>query len=209
MTSEPRTTANIWDRRYSEAEFAFGTEPNAFLAAQLSRLTPGQRAFVPGDGEGRNGVWLAGMGLDVVTVDASPVGVEKAKAMAAARGVRIDAQTADLGAWAWPEARFDVVAAIYLHFPPGERPAMHRRMLAALKPGGLLILECYSPRQLERRQAGSTGGPPPEMLVQPSDLASDFAGADIELLEEVETVLAEGVRHVGPSTVVRAIVRRV
>ncbi len=208
MNSEPRTTAKIWDHRYSEPVFAFGTEPNGFLASQQARLAPGQKALVPGDGEGRNGVWLAGLGLDVVTVDASQVGVEKARKLATERGVRIDARAADLNVWPWPQAQFDVVAAIYIHFPPAERPAMHRRMLAALKPGGIVILECYSPRQLERRKEGSTGGPPPEMLVVPTDLASDFAEAEVELLQEVETVLAEGVRHVGPSTVVRLIARR-
>lgn len=208
MTGPERTTATIWDDRYRDPDYAFGTAPNAFLASQRHRVVAGQRALVPGDGEGRNGVWLAEQGLDVITVDASRVGVAKATALATARGVQLDARCADLTDWDWPVATCDLVAAIFLHFMPAERPAMHRRMLGAMRPGGLLILECYSVRQLDRRKAGTTGGPPPEMMVTTADLAADFAGAEVESLEEVETVLHEGARHVGPSTVVRLLARR-
>lgn len=208
MPTQPRTTATIWDERYRDPAFAFGTEPNAFLASQRARFHPGQRALVPGDGEGRNGVWLASLGLDVVSVDASAVGCEKALRLAAERGVTIDAQCADLNHWNWPRDAFDAVVAIFIHFPPGERPSLHRRMYDALRPGGVLLLESYSPRQLARRKAGSIGGPPAEMLVTPSDLAQDFADAAIEVLEECVVVLSEGTRHVGPSDVVRMIARK-
>ncbi len=208
MSKPPRTTATIWDERYRQPVYAFGTAPNAFLASQRERFLPGQRALVPGDGEGRNGVWLATLGLDVVSVDASSIGCDKARLLAAERGVRIDAQCADLNHWSWPVAIFDVVAAIYIHFPPDERPALHRRMFGALRPGGIVLIESYTPRHLSRRDAGSVGGPPPEMLVTAADLAGDFAGAEMVMLEECEAVLNEGVRHVGPSDVVRMIARK-
>ncbi len=208
MPTPPRTTATIWDDRYRDPVFAFGTEPNAFLASQRDRFRPGQRALVPGDGEGRNGVWLAGLGLDVVTVDASAVGCEKALKLAADRGVLIDAQCADLNQWAWPVGAFDAVIAIYIHFPPAERPLLHRRMYEALRPGGFVLLESYSPRHLSRRKEGSIGGPPPDMLVTPQDLAGDFSNADMVLLEECEVDLSEGVRHIGRSDVVRMIARK-
>lgn len=208
MGGAQRTTATIWDARYREVPSAFGTEPNAFLASQRARFKPGQRALVPGDGEGRNGVWLATLGLDVVSVDASSVGCEKSRELAATRGVSIDAQCADLNTWAWPRESFDVVAAIYVHFPPAERATMHRRMFEALRPGGIILIESYRPCHLERRKSGSVGGPPPEMLVSAADLAVDFPDAETVLLEEVEVVLNEGVRHVGPSDVVRLIARR-
>ena len=122
---------------------------------------PGMRALVPGDGEGRNGVWLAEQGLEVVTVDLSAAGVEKAKRLAAKRGVRIDAIQADLATWAWPVGEFDVVAAIFLHLPPDIRRPVHRNMLRALRPGGLLVIEAYRPEQVQYRQThGSKGGPP-------------------------------------------------
>lgn len=208
MSEEKRTTASIWDKNYSEVGSAFGTEPNAFLASQRTRFAKDQRALLPGDGEGRNGVWLATLGLDVVSVDASAVGCEKARKLAAERGVSIDAQCADLNTWSWPKSAFDVVAAIFVHFPPAVRPRLHARMYEALKPGGMVLIESYTPKQLERRKIGTVGGPPPEMLVTAADLRSDFPEAEILLAEEVETVLAEGVRHRGISDVVRFIARR-
>ena len=202
------TQGAFWDQRYAEPGFAFGEAPNAFLAAQKPRFRQGMRALVPGDGEGRNGVWLAELGLNVTTVDASKIGVHKANLLSAERGVTIDAHCADLSVWKWPEAEFDVVAAIYLHFPKADRARMHGRMLAALKPGGILILEGYSPRQLLHRANGSVGGPPdPAMLFEPNDLRSDFAAAEIMVLVELEAILAEGKRHTGRSSVVRLIAK--
>ena len=205
MTS---TQGEFWDKRYEEPGFSFGEAPNAFLAAQRSLFRPGMRVLVPGDGEGRNGVWLAEMGLSVTTVDASRIGVHKANMLAAERGVTIDACQADLTTWVWPQAEFDFVVSIYLHFPKADRALMHARMLSALKPGGRLILEGYTPRQLAHRFAGSVGGPPDRaMLFEPDDLKADFAGATIERLEETEVFLDEGKRHRGRSSVVRLVAR--
>ena len=133
--------AEFWDERYRGESFSFGTEPNAFLASQAQYLKPGLRVLVPGDGEGRNGVWLAQQWADRGdTVDASPVGVAKAQALAAERGVTVNAEAADLLDWDWPCERYDLVAALYIHFFDGNRPRMHRAMLDALKTGGILIL---------------------------------------------------------------------
>lgn len=201
--------SEFWDERYAGEAFAFGEAPNAFLAGHAHRLAAGMRALVPGDGEGRNGVWLAQQGLAVTTLDLSPVGVEKAKRLAAARGVTIDARCADVATWDWPQGTFDLVASIFLHFTPAERTAYHRRLLDALKPGGLVLLEAYTPRQAQHRANGSVGGPlDAAMLMEPADLAADFGGARIISLDEVEVVLAEGHRHTGPSSVVRLIAER-
>jgi SAM-dependent methyltransferase len=200
--------AEFWDERYAEPGFAFGERPNAFLAAQHQLVTPSMRALVPGDGDGRNGVWLAERGAHVTTVDASPVGVHKARLLAAERGVTIDAHVADLDTWAWPKAEFDFIAAIYLHFPSAQRPRLHRRMVSALKPGGLLLLEGYTPRQLMYRTRGSRGGPSdPDMLFEPDDLAVDFGAAEVLHIEELVVDLAEGERHRGPSAIVRLVAR--
>ena len=211
-TSKTQATSpqgEFWDQRYSESGFAFGEAPNAWLAAQRSRFKVGQRALVPGDGEGRNGVWLAELGLNVTTVDASRIGVHKANLLAAERGVTIDAHVADLNLWDWPVDTFDVIAAIYLHFPSDLRAEMHFRMLQALKPGGVLILEGYSLRQLVFRAGGSVGGPSdPDMLFEPEDIAEDFDTAEIEYLDEDRVTLAEGKRHRGASSVVRLIAHR-
>ncbi len=199
----------LWDMRYSDAGFTFGEQPNAWLAAQRPQFKVGQRALVPGDGEGRNGVWLAELGLNVTTVDASRIGVHKANMLAAERGVTIDAHVADLTTWDWPTESYDVVAAIYLHWPDEIRTEMHARMIDALKPGGVLILEGYSLRQLVFRAAGSVGGPSDSgLLFDPDDIAIDFLALDVEHLEEERVILDEGKRHRGASSVVRMIARK-
>ncbi len=201
--------AAFWDERFSGDGFAFGTEPNAFLVSQAHYLKPGLRALVPGDGEGRNGVWLAQQGLIVDSVDVSPAGVAKAQKLAAERGVEVHAQIGDLTIWCWPENVYDIVASLYLHFFDGERPLMHQAMLNALKPGGILILEAFSLQQLEMKKHHHSGGPKtPDMLYSKEKLVSDFAGSSIIMLEEADTELNEGHRHKGRASVVRAIVRR-
>lgn len=202
-------TGPKWDRHYAEPGYIFGTMPNAFLAAEAHRFAPKGRVLVPGDGEGRNGVWLAGEGFDVTSVEASEVGVDKARALAAARGIRVDIQNANLDAWDWPAGTFDGVAAIFVHFEPHVRRNMHRRLLSALKPNGLLLLEAFTPKHVEKRKAGSRGGPPPEMLYTADMLREDFRDAAIELIREEEISLDEGTRHQGPAHVVRLAARRV
>jgi SAM-dependent methyltransferase len=201
--------AQFWDERYRGEGFAFGTAPNAFLVSQRDRFRPGMRALLPGDGEGRNGVWLASQGLEVDTVDVSPLGVAKAKRLAGERGVSINAELADLLNWTWPVSTYDIVAAFYVHFFDPDRPKMHQAMLEALKPGGLLILEAFGLRQLEFKKLYGSGGPgQPEMLYSKEKLAQDFKSGRVELLEEVIVELDEGQRHRGRAAVVRAIVRR-
>jgi SAM-dependent methyltransferase len=201
--------AAFWDERYKGEDFAFGTAPNAFLASQTHHLTPGLRALAPGDGEGRNGVWLAQQGLIVDTVDVSPLGVAKARGLAKDRGVSINASIADLLTWSWPRDAYDVLAALYIHFFDGDRPGMHRAMLDSLKPGGILILEAFRPEQLELQKEHRSGGPRTvDMLYSKAKLAGDFAGTSILQLEEATLELAEGQRHKGLAAVIRAVVRR-
>ena len=172
--------AAFWDERYKGENFAFGTTPNEFLVSQAHHFKPGLRVLVPGDGEGRNGVWLAEQGLSVDTVDVSPLGVAKAKRLAQDRGVEINAILADLLTWAWPRETYDIVAALYIHFFDSDRPTMHRAMLDALKPGEILILEAFRPEQLELQKLYRSGGPKTaDMLYSKAKLAADFAGTSI------------------------------
>src|SRR5215475_9579824 len=101
-----------WETRFSAPGYWFGTAPNAFLASQAHRLRPGQTALAIADGEGRNGVWLAERGLDVLSLDFSPRAGEKARALAAERGVRLRTEQADVTTWNWPVSEFDLIAAI-------------------------------------------------------------------------------------------------
>ncbi len=197
----------FWDQRYEGADYAYGEAPNAFLAS-LS-FTPGGRALVPGDGEGRNGVFLAERGFTVETLDLSAEGVAKARRLAAKRGVKLEARQADALTWDWPVAAYDLVALFYLHLPAPGRRLLHARTLAALKPGGRVVLEAFTPEHLKRQAEGVRGGPrDAALLYTAADLREDFAGAEIELLQELETDLSEGELHVGKSAVVRMIARR-
>ena len=210
MNETAAQRAATWDARYAPEPYAYGEAANGFLVAQSHRLKPGMRALVPGDGEGRNGVWLAEQGLGVDTLDLSARGVAKAGRLAAARGVGLNAMQADVLAWAWPREAYDVVALIYLHLAADERRFLHGRALAALRPGGLLILEAFRPEQLAAHAAGARGGPrEARLLYTVADLAADFAGHEIVELAEASAVLDEGALHVGASAVVRAIVRKV
>ena len=147
---------SFWDDRYSRDEYVFGEAPNAFLAAQSHLLPKSGKALAIADGEGRNGVWLAGQGLDVLSLDASPVGLEKAKKLAAKRRVKLSTKLLDISDYDWPAERFDVVAGIFFQFAgPELRDTIFAGMIETLKPGGLLILQGYGPRQLEYK----TGGP--------------------------------------------------
>jgi hypothetical protein len=198
-------TASMWDQRFGGDAYVYGTEANAFLARQAERLTPGGAVLVPGDGEGRNGVWLAGQGMRVLSVDASGVGLAKARRLAAQRGVAIATEVADLLAWSWPIGGFDAVVSLFLHFPPSDRALVHARMAGALRAGGLIILEAFRPLQL----AYASGGPKDPLLLFSADqLAGDFADLDILLLEEVLVDLDEGELHQGPGATVRMVARK-
>lgn len=195
----------FWEQRYSEHGWAYGTEPNEFLRAQTRFIRKGARVLVVGDGEGRNGVWLAQQGMAVLSVDYSHAGLKKARALAAAKGTRIETEHADLATWDWPKNRFDLIVSIYVHFTPGLRPRIHAAMLDALVPGGAILLEAFNPRQVDHR----SGGPrDPAMLYSAADLRSDFSAGQIEQLDELETNLEEGKYHRGTAAVVRAIVRK-
>jgi cyclopropane fatty-acyl-phospholipid synthase-like methyltransferase len=195
-----------WDRRFAGKDFYFGTAPNAFLTTQRSRLKPGQKALAVADGEGRNGVWLAEQGLDVLSLDFSAPAQAKAKRLAAERGVRLAAELADLATWQWGAARFDVVVAIFIQFAdPALRDSIFAGMKGCLKSGGLLLLQGYRPEQLNYR----TGGPPfVENLYTTELLRTSFADLDILHLAEHDEALAEGEHHVGMSALIDLVARK-
>ncbi|OOG24822.1 SAM-dependent methyltransferase [Thioalkalivibrio denitrificans] len=196
---------DFWNERYQGPGFAYGDRPNAFLVAHSRLYRPGQRVLAVADGEGRNGVWLAERGLQVLSVDVSEVGLSKARALAADRGVSLETACADLAEWDWPQGAFDHVVSIFAHFPPDVRQQIHRAMLNALKPGGLLLLEAFSPEQMDY----DSGGPrDPMMLYSAVMLREDFVDGDIEEIGETLTRLDEGSWHQGTAAVTRALVRR-
>jgi len=196
---------SVWDERYSGDGYFYGTEPNAFLISQQELLKPGLRCLAVADGEGRNGVWLAEQGLDVLSLDASPVAQEKAKRLAQTRGVAMRFEQADLLGWRSDE-RFDVVAAIFIQFVgPELRPVQFENLKRHLKPGGLLLLHGYTPRQLEYK----TGGPSQaENLYSEAMLRELCADMDILHLCEHDSIIREGAGHSGMSALIDVVAKR-
>jgi cyclopropane fatty-acyl-phospholipid synthase-like methyltransferase len=194
-----------WNTRYAQADYLFGMEPNAFLASQAPRiqamgLKPGRKALSIADGEGRNGVFLARQGLSVLSVDFSPVALEKAKSLAARAGVELATECADLATWDWGSGRFDVVAGIFFQFAGADlRDSIFRRIGECLKPGGMLILQGYRPEQLKY----GTGGPKEiDHLYTAQLLRRAFAGFELLHLEEHDSEIHEGGGHHGMSALV-------
>jgi 2-polyprenyl-3-methyl-5-hydroxy-6-metoxy-1,4-benzoquinol methylase len=186
---------NFWDQNFSIDGYKYGTAPNAFLVEQQQRFQPGSAVLVPGDGEGRNGVWLAQQGHRVTAMDGSAVGLHKAQALATERGVAVQTVLGDLADWTPEPCSFDAVVLVFVHLPPAVRVGAHRRLAAALRPGGWLLLEGFHPQQLQHR----SGGPKdPAMLFTPELLRDDFARLlEEELAWEGEVALDEGPGHQG------------
>ena len=196
---------NFWDQNFSAPGYKYGTTPNAFLVDQAARLQAPSDALLPGDGEGRNGVWLAQQGHRVTALDSSRVGLDKAHALAQEREVRIATVLADLADWTPEPDSVDALVLIYLHLPPSMRAAAHQRLMNALRPRGLLIVEAFHPEQLKH----SSGGPKDAAMLYTLDtLRQDFAGLQELLAYEGLTTLNEGSGHQGLAHVTRWVAQR-
>ena len=205
MTIPTTLTPKFWDDRYSAQDYVYGTEPSDFLAERFSALPAGGEILCLAEGEGRNGVFLATKGMRVTGVDSSAVGLAKAQRLAAHRGVPFAAVVADLSSWDLGEARWDGVVSIWAHLPAPIRAALHPRLARALRPGGVLLLEHYHPRQL----GYGTGGPPDAtMMLTLDELDAAFAGWTPVHTFEGERVVIEGSGHGGRSYVTQAILRK-
>lgn len=195
-----------WETRYATSEYAFGKSPNYFLQSCKRFLPPTGRALAVADGEGRNGVWLAEQGLDVLSIDFSPTAQRKAKALAAERDVKVSFQLVDVHGWTYPSATFDVVAEIFTQFStPAERALKWAGMQKALRPGGLLIIQGYTPKQLEY----STGGPKEIENLYTRGMLEQAFGSFRELsIAEEEREIREGTSHGGMSAVINLTARK-
>ena len=195
-----------WETRYATPAYAFGKAPNYFLASCKAILPRSGRALAVADGEGRNGVWLAEQGLDVVSIDFSPSAQQKARALARERGVDVDFRQVDVHAWDYPDAAFNVIVEVFTQFStPAERAVKWAAMRRALKPGGLLIVHGYTPKQLDY----GTGGPKEiERLYTRAMLESAFGDfRDVTIVEE-ELEIHEGTSHGGMSAVIGLTARK-
>jgi len=195
-----------WEDRYRVPDYVFGTEPNYFLVSCKALLPRSGKALAVADGEGRNGIWLAEQGLEVLSLDFSPSAQEKARALAKQRGVTLTIAQADVHSWDYPEAAFDVVVEIFTQFStPAERAKKWAGMRKALKRGGLLIIQGYTPKQLQY----GTGGPKQvENLYTRAMLEEAFRDfRDMKIVEE-EIEIYEGTSHGGMSAVINLTARK-
>jgi SAM-dependent methyltransferase len=195
-----------WEERYGVADYVFGTEPNYFLASCKALLPASGKALAVADGEGRNGVWLAEQGLDVLSIEFSPSALRKAEGLAKRRGVAVTFLRADVHTWDYPVAAFDIVAEIFTQFSsPAERATKWAGMRRALKPGGLLIIQGYTPKQLQY----GTGGPRElENLYTRAMLEDAFRDFHEVTIVEEEVEMREGTRHSGISAVIGLTARK-
>lgn len=193
-----------WDQLYRQRHFVYGCQPNAYLVSHASRLKAGTRGLLVADGEGRNAVWLAQMGLTVVSVDFSLVAQQKGRILAKRRGVDVEFLHRDVIAWDCPASAFDFVGSFYFHLTPRDRQTVHAKLIRALTPGGLLLVEAFHQSQPRRPLASAI----PSEYYTIDDLRQDFQGlAEIEI-SQVRTRLDEGPQHRGVVEVVRAAVRK-
>ncbi|MCA9088150.1 MAG: class I SAM-dependent methyltransferase [Planctomycetaceae bacterium] len=194
----------MWNQRYAGDEFVYGTEPNSFLVEHAGRLTGPVLSLA--EGEGRNAVYLASLGLDVLGVDSSDVGLAKAQALADSRGVTIRTEVADLETFEPAENAYGAVVSIWAHLPSRIRSRLYPLLERSLKPGGIILLEAYTVDQLARE----TGGPKDaDMLLTRSKIEREFPNLETVLLREIDREVQEGSYHAGLSSVVQFIGRKV
>jgi cyclopropane fatty-acyl-phospholipid synthase-like methyltransferase len=194
----------MWDQRFAGKDYFYGTEPNVFFREKLDSLTPG-RLLLPAEGEGRNAVYAARTGWTVDAFDYSREGMKKALQLASVHEVSINYHLADINRHDFGNRIYDAVALVYVHLDPVNRPLFHKRVLNSLKPGGFLILEAFSLKQINN----STGGPKsPEMLYTREILKADFEGQELTYLEEVTFRNDEGPGHSGVSDLVRLFMKK-
>ena len=198
--------AGTWNQRFAGDDYLFGTAPNEWLREHARHWQAGQRVLCVADGEGRNSVWLAQRGLHVDAFDIADQGVAKARRLAATQGVTVAFQVAGCDDYVWPEAAFDGVAAIFVQFAdPSMRERLFANIVRVLKPGGVLVLQGYTPKQLDYR----TGGPPLlSHLYTEAMLRESFAGMELLALSDYEADISEGSGHKGLSALIGLVARK-
>jgi SAM-dependent methyltransferase len=194
----------MWDSRYSQNDYFFGAEPNDFLREQAGQIPAGPVLCIA-EGQGRNAVFLAAQGYAVTAMDASSVGMERTATLAAERGVQLTTVVADLDGFAIAPAAWSGIVSIFVHLPAPLRRRVHHQVVAGLRPGGVFVLEAYTPAQL----AYGTGGPSAPALLAPlAELQVELDGLSFVLAQERERDVVEGPGHTGRAAVVQILARK-
>ncbi len=193
----------FWDERYSEPGSAYGDEPNVWVKEQLSVLSPG-KVLIPACGQGRDAIYAAQLGWKVLAFDQSEIGISQLELFAKQEQLSIIAKVENALQFK-PAPEFDALLLIYFHLPPEQRPAMHHLMAGGLKPGGWLILEAFSPAQINYQ----SGGPQKlDWLFKLEDLKQDFPEFYFHFAEEQVVQLNEGKYHQGDASIVRILAQK-
>jgi len=196
---------SMWDERYGKPDYFYGTDPNDFLRAHAGDIPPGGNVLCLAEGEGRNAVYLAGLGHTVTAVDGSPVGLAKMQRLAQEKGVRVTAIVGDLSAFPITPGHWNAIVSVWVPMPKDLRQRVHAACVTGLCPGGVMILEAYRPKQLDYK----TGGPPTaDLMTTLPDLQTDFAKLEIIVAHEIDREIHEGVGHNGMSAVVQFVGRK-
>lgn len=205
MSQKNKDCRPDWEARYAASAQLFGTEPSELLRALTPYYTSGMTALALGDGEGRNGLWLAQRGLEVLSIDLSATALSRSRERARTLGLHIETCCHDLLQWDWPAATFDLITLIFVHLPPPARQQIHSAIIRALKPGGIVAIEAFHKDQLQQ----NSGGPQvPELLYDCPLLQRDFASLSVIRLEKRSTrVLMNGIDQ-GSGTVVHFAARK-
>lgn len=191
----------MWNERYSQPGFAYGTEPNEFLASAAGRIPVGSVLSL-GEGEGRNAAFLAGLGHRVVAVDQSEVGLANAVRLGADRGLTIETVCADLADFPIEPGAWEGIVSIFCHLPRRVQVSLYAAAVRGLRPGGVFVLEAYTPKQIGR----GTGGPQdPDLLASLAELIEELAGLEFVHVCELEREVREGAYHTGVASVVQII----
>lgn len=198
------STRDFWNEKFANTDYVYGTEPNDFLASVVTNLQPGATLSLA-EGEGRNAVWLAQQGFTVSAIEQSEKGVAKTLRLALQRGVIVMAERGELETFHIQPNSWDLVVSIYAHTPQELRRKLHRQVVAGLKPGGVFVLEAYTPAQIPN----NTGGPKDASLMPTAELLrSELAGLVFDHIEEVERDVVEGSLHTGTANVVQVVAHR-
>lgn len=199
----------MWNKRYSADEYAYGRNPNQFFKKEIDKIEPGS-VLLGAEGEGRNAIYAAKTGWDVSAFDISIEGKKKAESLAQTHGVSINYRVGELPELGFDKESFDLLALVFAHFPPSIRSEYHQIMSDLLKPGGIVILEAFSKNHLAYREKNEKVGGPNKLaaLISPEDLRADFREYEIIQLDEEEISLDEGLYHRGLGMVTRFVGRK-
>lgn len=196
--------SEFWNQKYATPDYLYGVEPNEFIKEQLQGLKPGKILF-PAEGEGRNAVYAAQLDWQVTAFDVSYEARKKALKLAASKDIYIEFQLLDYQSAAFEPETFDAIGLVFTHLPPPLRSSMHQKYMEWLKPGGTILLEAFTPEQLNY----SSGGPKAlEMLFTRQMLETDFKTASAIQFDEKTITLDEGPGHQGLAAVIRCMVKK-